>query len=107
VQSRRTYCGKNEVYDKYFHHETSYTCKINKANVINYGFEPIEVSDFVYDVDMTADEFVAITMTNADHLSLAEPERTMFTEELRNAVNAYGGLWKRHDRVNVVKTRKK
>lgn len=98
--------AKNAVYDAYFTPETPYTCKINKQNVVNYGFEPIEVSDFYYDTDMTADEFVSFTMTHCDHITLPEPNRTRFIEGLREAINSHGGIWRRHDRVNVVKTRK-
>lgn len=97
---------KEAIYESYFKPETPYTCRINKRNVMNYGFTPIEVSDFEYDTDMTADEFVHFAMTHADHITLKEPERTLFTEGLRDAINRHGGIWKRHDRVNVVKTRK-
>ena len=97
---------KNEVYKKYFVPETPYTCRINKQNVVNYGFSPIEVTDYEYDTDMTADDFVSFTMTHADHITLSEPNRSMFMDGLRNAVNNNGGIWRRHDRVNVVKTKK-
>jgi SAM-dependent methyltransferase len=97
---------RDAVYNAYFRPETPYTCRIDKRNVVRYGFAPIEVSEFPYDTDMTADEFVRFTMTHADHITLPEPNRTQFTEGLRSAVNRWGGVWKRHDRVNVVKTRK-
>ncbi len=97
---------KDEVYRKYWHPETPYTCRIDKMKVVDYGFSQPEVSDFHYDTDMTADEFVAMTMTHADHITLKDPDRTRFMEDLRDVVNRHGGIWKRHDRVNVVKTRK-
>lgn len=97
---------KSAVYEKYFVPETPYTCRINKGNVVNYGFAPIEVSDYEYDTDMTADEFVHFTMTHADHITLREPNRSLFMEGLRSAINNNGGIWRRHDRVNIVKTRK-
>lgn len=97
---------KERVYKSYFTPETPYTCRIVKGNAVHYGFEPIEITDHEYDTDMTADEFVCFTMTHADHITLREPNRTLFTEGLRDAINRYGGIWKRHDRVNVVKARK-
>lgn len=97
---------KEAVYQAFFTPEMPYTCKINKRNVVHYGFGEIEVSDYLYDTDMTADEFVRFTMTHADHITLREPNRSLFIEGLRNAINHYGGIWKRRDRVNVVKTRK-
>ena len=98
---------KDEVYRKYWHPETSYACRIDKMKAVDYGFSQPEISDFYYDTDMTADEFVCMTMTHADHITLKEPDRTLFMEGLRNVVNRYGGVWKRHDRVNVVKTKKR
>ena len=98
--------AKNAIYEAYFTPQTPYTCGINKANVVNYGFAPIEISDYEYDTDMTADEFVRFTMTHADHITLSEPNRSLFMEGLRSAVDRNGGVWKRRDRVNVVKTRK-
>jgi len=86
--------------------EMPYTCKIDKRNVVNYDFSPVEISDYYYDADMTADEFVSLTMTHADHITLQEPNRTYFMEGLRKAVSEHGGLWRRHDRVNVGKTRR-
>jgi trans-aconitate methyltransferase len=98
--------AKNAVYETYFAPETPYTCRINKQNVVNYGFVPIEVSDYEYDTDMTADEYVSFTMTHADHITLCEPNRSLFMDGLRSAIINNGGIWKRHDRVNVVKTKK-
>lgn len=98
--------AKNAIYETYFTPQTPYTCRINKENVVNYGFAPIVVSDYEYDTDMTADEFVSFTMTHADHITLREPNRSLFMEGLRRAINNNGGIWKRHDRVNVVKTKK-
>ena len=97
---------KNTIYEKYFKPETHYNCRINKGNVINYGFLPIEVADYEYDTDMTADDFVSLTMTHADHITLQEPNRSLFMNGLRDAINQHGGIWKCHDRVNIVKVRK-
>ena len=97
---------KERVYEMYFHPEIPYTCGINKRNAVLYGFSEPEISDFFYDADMTADEYVSWTMTHCDHILLAEPERSLFMNGLRDAVNRHGGVWRRRDRVNVVKTRK-
>lgn len=104
--SAKMIAEKNAIYDSYFDPETPYICRINKSNVVNYGFTPIEISDYEYDTDMTADEFVHFTMTHADHITLREPNRSLFMEGLRNVINNNGGIWRRHDRVNVVKTKK-
>lgn len=98
--------AKDAVYEAYFTPQTRYNCKIDKHNVINYGFTPIEISNYEYDTDMTADEFVSFTMTHADHITLAEPNRSLFMEGLRSAVMSNGGVWRRRDRVNIVKTKK-
>ena len=104
--SRELVEAKNAIYDRYFRPEIPYTCKIDKHAVVNYGFETPTVADFTYDTDMTAVEYVRMAMTNADHILLKEPYRSAFTEGLRKAVNAHGGVWRRHDRVNVVIARK-
>lgn len=97
---------KDAVYEAYFKPENPYNRKINKENVVNYGFSPVEVSNFEYDRDMTAEEFAHLTMTHADHITLQEPNRTKLINGLVEVINRHGGVWKKHDRVNVVKTKK-
>jgi SAM-dependent methyltransferase len=97
---------KEEVYDRYFKPETPYTCRINKNNAVHYGFDTPTKLDFTYDTEMSADEFVCYTMTHADHIQLAEPNRTLFMEGLRSAVNRHGGVWKIHNIVTVVEAKK-
>ena len=98
--------AKDEVYARYFHPPIPYTQRFNKLNAVLYGFETPEVTDHFYDTELTADQFVSRAMTHADHILLPEPDRTLFTEGLRAAINGHGGVWRERNRVNIVKTRK-
>ena len=94
--------AEQEVYDRFYVTDMPYTQRIDKFACVNYGFSPAQSLDFFYDTDMTADEFAASMMTNADTITMPEPNRTLFMNGLKNAVNDNGGVWRRHDRVNLV-----
>ena len=80
-----------KVYDRYFHPENKYTCKLEYGNAVNYGFTDFQRREYPSARHFTAEEFAAYTHTHCDHLTLPEPDRTHFFDGIRNAVARAGG----------------
>lgn len=102
--SKKFLKDKQKVYEKYFCSDDRFYRKINIFNISHYGFSNVEISNFYYDVDMNAEDFVNLTMTYANHIMLQEPNRTKLMNGLKNAVKNNGGVYKRRDCVKVFKT---
>ena len=80
-----------KIYDEYFKQEYSYPhLSFHSQNATNYGYVDFEERDFYGKREMTADEYVAFSGTQCDHMVIAEPYKTKFFEGLRNAVSAHG-----------------
>jgi SAM-dependent methyltransferase len=75
-----------QVYKKYFHPETEYTCKLEYNNVVNYGFINFEYRDYRKVREFTADEYVSYISTHADHITLQEPNKSDFYEGIKEAI---------------------
>ena len=79
-----------EIYDEFYQPETPYTQKFDYCNATNYGFIDFERREYLQTVEYTADEYVSHISIFADHLTLAEPNRTKFFEGIRDAVLSFG-----------------
>ncbi len=75
-----------EVYDKYFHPEIEYTCKLAYNNVVNYGFVDFEIRNYYKTREFNADEFVSYIGTHCDHITLQEPYKSKFYEGIRDVI---------------------
>lgn len=76
-----------EAYEKHFHVETKYTCRLNYDNVVNYGFEDFNYREWKITREFTADEYVEyLGSTQVEHITLQEPYRSRFFNEVREAV---------------------
>lgn len=84
------YSKIQEVYDKYFHPETEYTCELTYSNVVNYGFMDFECRHYHKTREYNADEFISWTMIQASHLTLQEPYKSKFIASIRNAILSFG-----------------
>ncbi len=84
------YLKIHEVYDKYFHPETKYTCSLVYDNVVNYGFVDFECRHYYKTREYNADEFVSWTIIQAPHLTLPEPDKSHFIAGLKDVVLSFG-----------------
>lgn len=83
------YSKIQEVYDKYFHPETEYTCSLAYNNVENYGFVDFECRHYHVVREYNADEFVSWTSIMAPQLTLQEPYKSNFFEGIRDAILSF------------------
>lgn len=84
------YTKIQEVYHKYFHPETEYTCKLTYSNVVNYGFVDFECRHYYKTREYNADEFISWTIIQASHLTLPEPYKSEFIAGIREVILSYG-----------------
>lgn len=84
------YSKVQEVYDKYFHPKTEYTCSLAYNNVENYGFAGFECRHYHKVREYNADEFVSWTRIMAPQLTLQEPDKSNFLKGIRDAVLSFG-----------------
>ena len=84
------YSKIQEVYDKYFHPETEYTCKLAYSNVVNYGFVDFECRHYHKTREYSADEFISWTIIQASQLTLLEPYKSEFIAGIRDAILSFG-----------------
>lgn len=95
-----------DVYDKYFHPETQYTCKLAYSNVVNYGFIGFECRNYHKTREFNADEFVSYIGTHADHITLQEPYKSKFFEGVRDAILNAGNRITLYDTIILYLARK-
>lgn len=85
------YSKIQEVYAKYFHPETNYTCSLAYSNVENYGFKDFECRHYYKTREYNADEFISWTIIQAPHLTLQEPNRSQFITGIKDVILSFGG----------------
>lgn len=100
------YSAIQKVYDKYFHPETEYTCKLTYGNVVNYGFVDFECRSYYKTREYSADDYVSLISTHADHITLQEPYRSKFYEGVRDAVLSFGNRITLNDTIVLYLARK-
>ena len=95
-----------QVYDRYFHPETKYTCSLAYSNVEKHGFVDFECHQYPKTRQYTADEYVSWIGTHADHITLPEPYRTLFYTGIRDAILGFGNTITLHDTIVLYLARK-
>lgn len=85
------YSEIQEVYKRYFHPETEYTCSLAYSNVENYGFVAFECNHYHKTRELSADDFVSYISIHADHLALQEPNKSKFFSGIKDSVMSFGG----------------
>ena len=114
MMARTDYKSPNEalfsniqaVYDKYFHPETEYTCKLAYSNVVNYGFVDFECRNYHKTRKFNADDYVSYIGTHCDHITLQEPYKTRFFEGVRGAILDAGNMIILNDTIVLFLARK-
>lgn len=101
------YSQIQEVYQKHFHVETKYTCRLNYDNVVNYGFVDLNYRDWKKARVLNADEYVEyLSSAQIEHITLQEPYKSKFYEEIRAAVINVGNKITINDTIALYLTQK-
>jgi len=80
-----------KAYDEHFHPEGHYTCRMEYANAVHYGFEDFHYMDWKQRRIYTADEYVQyLAATQVEHITLKEPYRSRYFGAVRAAVAENG-----------------
>lgn len=96
-----------KVYDKHFHVETKYTCKMNYDNVVNYGFVDYNYRDWKRTRVYTAEEYVEyLAGTQVEHITLQEPYKSSFYNGIRQAILNAGNKIILHDTIALYLAKK-
>jgi len=95
-----------DVYAKFFHPETPYTCKLDYDARGRYGFVDLEMREYRKTREFTADEYICFIGTHSDHITLKEPYRTSFFEGVRSAVLDAGDKITIYDKITLYLARK-
>ena len=81
-----------KLYDRYFKPEIPYTHGgFRYDHAPDYGYVDFGRHDFHGRREMSPDEYVSFCGTHCDHMVIPEPDKTLFFEGLRNAVEESGG----------------
>lgn len=95
------------VYEKYFHPETEYTCRLNYDNVVNYGFVDFNYRDWKKVRVYNADEYIEyLSSTQVTHITLQEPYKSKFYDGIRKAVINAGNKIILNDTIALYLTKK-
>lgn len=95
-----------EVYDKYFHPEEEYNCKLNYDNTNKYGFIDIECRQYNKIRELNADEYIGWISTHAEHITLQEPYKSKFYDGIRDAIVSFGNKITLYDTIVLYLARK-
>ena len=95
-----------EVYSKFFHPETEYTCRLDYDAREKYGFINLEKREYHKTRIYTADEYVSLIGTHSDHLTLKEPYKTRFYEGIRDVILSFGNKITLYDKITMYLARK-
>lgn len=79
----------SEAYDKYFHPEEEYNCKINYDNTKEYGFTDIQYREYKKTRELTSDEYIGWISTHASHITLQEPYKSKFYDAIKDAILSF------------------
>lgn len=100
------YAKIQEAYDKYFHPEIKYTCRLECDNVVNYGFTDFERREYPQTRVYNADEYISYIRIHAPHLTLPEPDKSKFFEGVREAILSFDNKITLKDTVTLYLVRK-
>ncbi len=80
------------VYSDYFKPAIEYKQgSFAYSNAPNYGYVDFEMHAYHGKRELTAEEYVAFCGTHCDHIVILEPDKSLFFEGLKSAVNQAGG----------------
>lgn len=86
------YDAIQRVYDAHFHVDVRYTCHLDYARAVDYGFEDFHYADWKQRCVYTAQQYVDyLAATQVEHITLKEPYRSRFFDGVKQAVRDAGG----------------
>ncbi len=100
------YSKIQEVYNKFFHPETEYKCKLDYDVRDMYGFVNLECREYLKTREYTADGYVSFLGTHADHITLQEPYKSKFYEGIREVIQNFGNKITLYDKITIYLARK-
>ena len=100
------YTKLQEVYSGFFHPETEYKCKLDYEARGKYGFVDLERREYRKTREYTADGYVSLIGTHADHITLQEPYKTKFYDGIRAVIQSSGNKIKLYDKITMYLARK-
>lgn len=80
-----------QVYAQHWKPKEPYRIRFRYDSAVDYGYRDYNRREYKSSRIMDADTFAAHAGTHADHINIPEPDRTLFLQGLRDAVNEYGG----------------
>ena len=96
-----------KVYAAHFHPVTPYQHRnFPYQNAVHYGYTHFEKRAYQGKRRMTADQYIAMTSTHSDHITIPEPHRTPFFAGLRQAVLDAGNVIEFNDTHELMLARK-
>ena len=96
-----------KVYAAHFHPVTPYQHRhFQYQNAVNYGYTDFEKRAYHGTRRMNADQYIAMTSTHSDHITIPEPHRTPFFAGLRQAVLDAGDVIEFNDTHELMLARK-
>jgi len=94
------------VYEKYFHPETEYTCRLDYTNAVNYGFVDFECHKYLQIREYNAEEYISWIKTHAPNITLKEPHKSEFYKGIREAILSFDNRIELHDNIVLYMVRK-
>ena len=100
------YSKIQEVYSKYFRPETEYKCKLDYDAREKYGFIDLERREYRKTREYSADDYVSLISTHADHITLKEPYKSKFYSGIREVIFNSGNKITIYDKITMYLARK-
>ena len=95
-----------EVYAKYFHPETEYTCSVTPGNVSKYGFVDFECRKYYKTREYNADDYISLINTYVGHIELKEPHKSQLYDGIKEAILSFGNRITLYDTMELYTARK-
>jgi len=100
------YSKIQEVYAKYFRPETEYKCKLDYDAREKYRFIDLERREYRKTREYSADDYVSLISTHADHITLKEPYKEKFYSGIREVIFNSGNKITLYDKITMYLARK-
>ncbi len=101
-----------ELYSKYMPHSNEATeyneekCKEIADTIEKYGFVDVNFKLYHRTRTFDAEGYVSLLNTYSDHRALREDQRMLFFEEIKEAINSFGGKINVYDTIDLYLARK-
>ena len=100
------YSRLKAVYDQFFRPETPYKCSLDYDACGRYGFANLERREYLKTREYNADDYASLIGTHSDHITLPEPERSLFYEGIKDAIYSNGNKITLYDKITMYTAKK-